>query len=50
MTGLRASPADRDYYERTKRALAQRVWRHMHYANAETAVVQEILGRVNAEQ
>ncbi len=40
---LRASSADRDYYQRVKRELAQRTWRHVqHYADAKTAVVSEI--------
>lgn len=43
---LRASEADRELYERTKRELAGRTWRHMqHYATAKSAVVQEILGQ-----
>ena len=45
---LRDSDADREYYARTKRELAQRTWRHVqHYADAKTAVVQEIMGRAN---
>lgn len=43
---LRADHADRRLYERTKRALAARCWRHVqHYADAKTAVVEEILAR-----
>lgn len=43
---LRTSDADRELYERTKRELAGRTWRHVqHYATAKSAVVQEILGR-----
>ena len=43
---LRATDADRDYYERVKRELAQRTWRHVqHYADAKTAVVREIVER-----
>jgi GrpB-like predicted nucleotidyltransferase (UPF0157 family) len=43
---LRTSDADRELYERTKRELARRTWRHVqHYADAKSAVVQEILGR-----
>ncbi|MGH3328156.1 MAG: GrpB family protein [Streptomycetales bacterium] len=43
---LRASPADREAYERVKRALARREWRDMnHYASAKSAVVEEIMGR-----
>ncbi|MGH3345030.1 MAG: GrpB family protein [Carbonactinosporaceae bacterium] len=43
---LRASPADRESYERVKRALARREWRDMnHYADAKGTVVAEIMGR-----
>ena len=43
---LRSHPEDRDLYERTKRALAGRTWRHVqHYADAKTAVVEEIMAR-----
>lgn len=43
---LRDSDTDRDHYARTKRELAQKKWRHVqHYADAKTAVVQEIMGR-----
>jgi GrpB-like predicted nucleotidyltransferase (UPF0157 family) len=46
---LRADDVDRDSYARTKRGLAQRVWRHVqHYAEAKTSVIQEILDRANA--
>jgi GrpB-like predicted nucleotidyltransferase (UPF0157 family) len=46
---LRATDADRDYYARVKRDLAERTWRHVqHYADAKTAVVQEIMERANA--
>ena len=42
---LRAVPADRELYLRTKRELARR-WRYVqHYADAKTAVVEEILAR-----
>lgn len=48
---LRASDADLDYYARTKRDLAQHVWRHVqHYADAKTAVVQEIMDRADAAE
>ena len=41
---LRTSDADRDRYADAKRELAQRTWRHVqHYADAKTAVIQEIL-------
>ncbi|HLK51318.1 MAG TPA: GrpB family protein [Bryobacteraceae bacterium] len=43
---LRSHPADRDLYERTKRVLAEQEWKHaQNYADAKTAVVEEILGR-----
>ena len=43
---LRSHPEDRDLYLRTKRELAARTWRHIqHYADAKTAVVEEIIAR-----
>jgi GrpB-like predicted nucleotidyltransferase (UPF0157 family) len=43
---LRSHPEDRALYERTKRELAARTWRHVqHYADAKTAVVEEIIAR-----
>ncbi|MGK8525307.1 GrpB family protein [Nocardia asteroides] len=43
---LRTDAADREYYERTKRALARREWKFVqHYANAKSEVIEEILGR-----
>ncbi|HET9852522.1 MAG TPA: GrpB family protein [Candidatus Limnocylindrales bacterium] len=43
---LRAHPEDRHLYERTKRELAARTWRHVqHYADAKTEVVEEIIAR-----
>ena len=43
---LRSHPEDRDLYERTKRELAARTWRHVqHYADAKTEVVEEIIAR-----
>jgi GrpB-like predicted nucleotidyltransferase (UPF0157 family) len=43
---LRAHEDERLLYERTKRDLAQRTWKHVQdYADAKTAVVREILGR-----
>jgi GrpB-like predicted nucleotidyltransferase (UPF0157 family) len=43
---LRSHPEDRDLYERTKRELAARTWRHIqHYADAKTEVVEMIIGR-----
>ncbi|CAH0121931.1 MULTISPECIES: GrpB family protein [unclassified Paenibacillus] len=45
---LRSNDTDRDHYARAKRDLAQRVWRHVqHYADAKTAIVQEIMDRAN---
>jgi GrpB-like predicted nucleotidyltransferase (UPF0157 family) len=46
---LRASPADRELYARTKRELAAREWKYMQqYADAKTAVVDEIVARAGA--
>jgi GrpB-like predicted nucleotidyltransferase (UPF0157 family) len=46
---LRSRPEDRDRYERVKRELAARTWRHtQHYADAKTDVVEEILARALA--
>jgi GrpB-like predicted nucleotidyltransferase (UPF0157 family) len=43
---LRTNDADRELYERTKRELAAQEWKYVqHYADAKTAVVQEILER-----
>jgi GrpB-like predicted nucleotidyltransferase (UPF0157 family) len=43
---LRANPADRDLYERTKRDLAQRTWTYTQdYADAKSEVVEDILAR-----
>ena len=43
---LRSHPEDLELYERTKRELAARTWRHVqHYADAKTAVVEEIIAR-----
>ncbi|WP_280372755.1 GrpB family protein [Nocardia abscessus] len=43
---LRTHDSDREYYEQTKRELAQRDWKFVqHYANAKSAVIEEILGR-----
>lgn len=47
---LRAHDDDRQLYERTKRELAQRDWKYtQHYADAKTAVVEEILARAQAQ-
>ena len=44
-------PEERALYERTKRVLASRVWRHVqHYANAKGDVVEEILARALADR
>jgi len=43
---LRANGEDRRLYEETKRELAQRTWKYtQHYADAKSAVVEEILSR-----
>jgi GrpB-like predicted nucleotidyltransferase (UPF0157 family) len=43
---LRSNQADRDAYLEVKRELAGRTWRHVqHYADAKTAIVQQILSR-----
>lgn len=43
---LRTHDDDRDLYERTKRDLAAREWQYVqHYADAKTAVVEEIIAR-----
>jgi GrpB-like predicted nucleotidyltransferase (UPF0157 family) len=46
---LRANAADRQLYERTKRELAQQTWKYtQNYADAKSAVVEEILARARA--
>ena len=48
---LRSNTADRQLYERTKRELAQRNWKYtQNYADAKTAVVEEILARAQASK
>ena len=43
---LRSNVADRDFYERTKRGLAEKEWADVQdYADAKTAVIEEILTR-----
>lgn len=43
---LRRNPSDRLLYERTKRELARQDWKYtQNYADAKTAVVEEILAR-----
>jgi GrpB-like predicted nucleotidyltransferase (UPF0157 family) len=45
---LRVTGSDRDLYLRAKRELARREWRHVqHYADAKTAVIQEIMDRAD---
>jgi GrpB-like predicted nucleotidyltransferase (UPF0157 family) len=47
---LRTHAADRDLYARTKLALARKEWQHVQdYADAKTAVIEEILGRARDE-
>jgi GrpB-like predicted nucleotidyltransferase (UPF0157 family) len=46
---LRDNESDRALYERTKRELATRDWKYLQdYADAKTAVVQEIMARAQA--
>jgi GrpB-like predicted nucleotidyltransferase (UPF0157 family) len=46
---LRTHGEDREHYAATKRDLSRREWRHVqHYAEAKTAIVQEIMSRANA--
>lgn len=48
---LRADHADRELYASTKRELAGRTWRHVqHYADAKTAVVEEIMTRAEVDE
>lgn len=43
---LRTNPGDRELYARTKLALAQQAWKYtQNYADAKTAVIQEIMAR-----
>jgi GrpB-like predicted nucleotidyltransferase (UPF0157 family) len=43
---LRTHDDDRELYERAKRDLAAREWRHVqNYADAKSAVVQDIMSR-----
>jgi len=43
---LRSNAVDRDLYERTKRDLAEKEWANVQdYADAKTAIIEEILGR-----
>lgn len=46
---LRSVPAERELYERTKRELAAREWRHVqNYADAKSEVVEAIIARARA--
>ncbi|MBO0831876.1 MAG: GrpB family protein, partial [Actinobacteria bacterium] len=48
---LRSHDDERDAYLAVKRDLAERTWRHVqHYADAKTAIVQQILARATAER
>jgi GrpB-like predicted nucleotidyltransferase (UPF0157 family) len=48
---MRAHDDERDLYAATKRELAQRTWKYIqHYADAKTAVIDEIIARARAEQ
>jgi GrpB-like predicted nucleotidyltransferase (UPF0157 family) len=47
---LRSHDGDRELYARTKRELAQRDWKYtQHYADAKTAVIEEIMARARGE-
>lgn len=47
---LRSHPDDRQLYERTKRELAGQNWKYtQNYADAKTAVVEEILARARGQ-
>ena len=47
---LRNHPEDRELYERTKRELAAAHWSYVQdYADAKSAVVEEIISRARAE-
>jgi GrpB-like predicted nucleotidyltransferase (UPF0157 family) len=46
---LRSHDDERDAYLRVKRELAQRIWRHVqYYADAKTAIVEQIIARASA--
>lgn len=48
---LRNSAADRDLYARTKLALAQQEWKSIqNYADAKTAVIEEIIARAGLDR
>jgi GrpB-like predicted nucleotidyltransferase (UPF0157 family) len=47
---LRSHASDRQLYERTKRELARKDWKHtQNYADAKTSVVEEILARARGD-
>jgi len=47
---LRSNAADRDLYAHTKLALAKQEWKYVqNYADAKTAVIEEIIGRVRLD-
>jgi len=47
---LRGHPADRQFYERTKRELARQDWKYVqNYADAKATVVEEIIARAREE-
>ena len=47
---LRTNDADRELYARTKRELGSQEWKYVqNYADAKTAVVEEILRRATAD-
>jgi GrpB-like predicted nucleotidyltransferase (UPF0157 family) len=48
---LRSNAADRDLYARMKLALAEKEWKYVqHYADAKTALIEEILARAQVDQ
>jgi GrpB-like predicted nucleotidyltransferase (UPF0157 family) len=48
---LRSNAADRDLYARTKVALSQKEWTYIqNYADAKTAVIEEIIARVPVDR
>lgn len=48
---LRSNESDRKKYAQVKKELARKKWRHVqHYADAKTAIVQEIMERANASK
>jgi GrpB-like predicted nucleotidyltransferase (UPF0157 family) len=47
---LRTNRTDREFYERTKRDLVMRQWKYVqNYADAKTAVIEEIIARARAD-